>query len=91
MLRAYALDFKGSWDEHLPLIEFAYNNSYHPSIKMATFEALYKRRCRSPIGWLEVGKSTLVRPDEVFEAMEKVKLIRERLKKLRVVKSHMQI
>ena len=46
MLRACVIDFKGSWDEHLPLIEFAYNNSYHASIQMAPFEALYGRKCR---------------------------------------------
>ena len=80
MLRAYALDFKESWDDHLPLIEFAYNNSFHSSIGMAPFEALYERKCRSPIGWFEVGKAAVSGPDSVFEAMEKVKLIRERLK-----------
>ena len=77
MLRACALDFKGSWDDHLPLIEFAYNNSFHSSIGMAPFEALYKRKCRSPIGWFEVGEAAVSGPDSVFEAMEKVKLIRE--------------
>ena len=80
MLRACALDFKGSWDDHLPLIEFAYNNSFHSSIGMAPFEALYGRKCRSPIGWFEVGEAAVSGPDSVFEAMEKVKLIRERLK-----------
>ncbi|XP_070010212.1 uncharacterized protein [Nicotiana sylvestris] len=58
MLRAYTLDFKGSWDDHLPLIEFAYNNSFHASIQMAQFEALYGRRCRSPIGWFESRKKS---------------------------------
>ncbi|PHT28943.1 hypothetical protein CQW23_31467 [Capsicum baccatum] len=53
MLRSCVIDFKGSWIDHLPLVEFAYNNSYHTSIKMASFEALYKRRCRSLIGWYE--------------------------------------
>ncbi|CAN4090624.1 unnamed protein product [Withania somnifera] len=57
MPRACVLDFKGSWDDHLPLIEFAYNNSYHSSIKMAPYEALYGRKCRSPIGWFEVGET----------------------------------
>ncbi|PHT87829.1 hypothetical protein T459_09935 [Capsicum annuum] len=85
MLRACALDFKGSWDEHLPLIEFAYNNSYHSSIQIAPFEALYGRRCRSTIGWFEVGEAILLGPNTVFEAMEKVKLIRERL---RTTQSH---
>ncbi|WMV42095.1 hypothetical protein MTR67_035480 [Solanum verrucosum] len=50
MLRACVIDFKGTWDDHLPLIEFAYNNSYHSSIQMAPSEAIYGRRCRSPIG-----------------------------------------
>ena len=62
------------------MIEFAYNNSYHSSIQMAPFEALYGRKCRSPIGWFDVGEVALIGPDLVFEAMEKVKLIRERLK-----------
>ncbi|WMV25481.1 hypothetical protein MTR67_018866 [Solanum verrucosum] len=57
MLRACVIDFKGNWGDHLPLIEFAYNNSYHSSIQMAPYEALYGRRCRSPIGWFEVAQS----------------------------------
>ena len=80
MLRACVIDFKGSWDENLSLIEFAYNNSYHSSIQMAPFEALYGRKCRSPINWFEVVEIALIGPDLVFEAMEKVRLIRERLK-----------
>ncbi|XP_049354785.1 uncharacterized protein LOC125819393 [Solanum verrucosum] len=80
MLRACVIDFKGSWDDHLPLIEFAYNNSYHFSIQMAPYEALYGRRCRSPIGWFEVGKAQLIGPDLVHQAMEKVKVIQEKLK-----------
>ena len=60
MFRAYALDFKGSWVDHLPLIEFAYNNSYHSSIKMTPYKALYGRKCRSPIGWFEVSETTLL-------------------------------
>ena len=54
ILRACVIDFKGSWVENLPLIEFAYNNSFHSSIRIAPFKALYGRRCRSPIGWYEV-------------------------------------
>ncbi|KAF3640589.1 hypothetical protein FXO37_23390 [Capsicum annuum] len=53
MLRSYVINFKGSWDDHLPLIKFAYNNSYHFSIQMALFEVLYKMRYRSPIGWFK--------------------------------------
>lgn len=55
MLRACALEFHGSWDKHLPLMEFAYNNSYQASIGMAPYEALYGRRCRTPVCWNEVG------------------------------------
>ncbi|WMV24893.1 hypothetical protein MTR67_018278 [Solanum verrucosum] len=56
MLWAYALDFKESWDDHMPLIVFAYNNSYHSSIGMAPYEALYGQKCRSSIGWFEVDE-----------------------------------
>ncbi|XP_070040665.1 uncharacterized protein [Nicotiana tomentosiformis] len=73
-----------SWDEHLPLVEFAYNNSYHSSIQMAPYEALYGRKCRSPIGWFDVGESGLYGPDLVQQAIEKVKLIRERLLMVRI-------
>ncbi|GJY96105.1 putative reverse transcriptase domain-containing protein [Tanacetum coccineum] len=54
MLRACVMDFGGSWDTHLPLVEFSYNNSYHTSVKCAPFEALYGRKCRSPVIWTEI-------------------------------------
>nr|GFC32503.1 putative reverse transcriptase domain, ribonuclease H-like domain, aspartic peptidase domain protein [Tanacetum cinerariifolium] len=60
MLRACVIDFGGSWDQHLPLVEFSYNNSYHASIKAAPFDALYGRKCRSPVCWSEVGDSQLM-------------------------------
>ena len=60
--------------------KFAYNNSYHSSIQMAPYEALYGKRCRSPIGWFEVDEAGLIGPDLVHQAMEKVKVIQERLK-----------
>ena len=60
MLRSCIIDFKGNWDKHLPLVEFAYNNSFHSSIYMDPYEALYGRRCRSPIGWFEVGDFSLL-------------------------------
>ncbi|GJR91200.1 putative reverse transcriptase domain-containing protein [Tanacetum coccineum] len=60
ILRACVIDFGSSWDQHLPLVEFSYNISYHASIKAATFEALYGRKCRSPVCWSEVGDSQLV-------------------------------
>ncbi|GJV76851.1 putative reverse transcriptase domain-containing protein [Tanacetum coccineum] len=59
MLRACVLDFKGSWDVHLPLVEFLYNNSYHASVRCAPFKALYGRKCRSPIMWAEVGEGVV--------------------------------
>ena len=66
MLRARVIDFKGSWDDHLLLIEFFYNNSYHSSIFMAPFEALYGRICRSHVGWFEVGESSLFCPQIIY-------------------------
>ncbi|GJT36396.1 putative reverse transcriptase domain-containing protein [Tanacetum coccineum] len=63
MLRAFVMDFGGSWDTHLPLVEFFYNNSYHTSVKCAPFEALYGQKCRSPVIWTEVGESQLIRPE----------------------------
>ena len=80
MLRVCALDFEGSWDEQLPLVEFSYNNSYQTSLKMAPFEALYGRRCRTPLSWDEVGDRQLFGPDLIKESEQKVKLIRDRLK-----------
>ena len=79
MLRACVMDFGGSWDTHLPLVEFSYNNSYHKSAKCAPFEALYGRKCRSPVIWTEVGESQLIGPELVMETTEKIVQIRERL------------
>ncbi|GJU97734.1 reverse transcriptase domain-containing protein [Tanacetum coccineum] len=83
MLRACAIDFGGNWDTHLPLVEFSYNNSYHSSVKCAPFEALYGRKCRTPIAWAEVGESKLFGPDIVQETTDKIVQIRERLKAAR--------
>ena len=66
MLRACVIDFKGSWDDHLPLIEFAYNNSYHSTIPTTLYEDLYGRRCRSPVGLFEVGETALIGTDSVL-------------------------
>ena len=76
MLRACVLDHKDSWEEHLPLVEFAYNNSYQASIQMAPYEALYGRPCRSPLCWTEVGESSITGPDLIRDTFEKVSLIR---------------
>ena len=73
------MDFKGNWDRKLPLIEFSYNNSYHASIGMAPFEALYGRRCWSPIHWYEPGEKHLETVDFIRRTIEDVRLIRERL------------
>ncbi|GKC91694.1 putative reverse transcriptase domain-containing protein, partial [Tanacetum coccineum] len=79
MLRACVIDFGNSWDRHLPLVEFSYNNSYHASIKAAPFEALYGRKCRSPVCWSEVGESQLTGPELVRETIEKIVQIKNRL------------
>nr|GFB02746.1 putative reverse transcriptase domain-containing protein [Tanacetum cinerariifolium] len=83
MLQACVMDFGGSWDTHLPLVEFSYNNNYHTSIKCAPFEALYGRKCRSPVIWTEVGESQLIGPEIVQETTEKIIQIKERLKMAR--------
>ncbi|GJZ77656.1 reverse transcriptase domain-containing protein [Tanacetum coccineum] len=67
MLRACVIDFGNGWDRHLPLIELSYNNSYHTNIKAVPFEALYGRKCRSPICWAEVGDAQLPVPEIVRE------------------------
>ena len=79
MLRSCVLDFKGNWINHLPLVEFAYNNNYHASIGMTPYEALYGRPCRSSTCWLEAGESSLFGPEIVRETKEKIQLIQERL------------
>ena len=79
-MRACALDYGSSWDDNLPYAEFSYNNSYQASLKMAPFEALYGRRCRTPLMWDEVRDRQLFGPDLIKESKEKVKLIRDRLK-----------
>ncbi|GJV16463.1 putative reverse transcriptase domain-containing protein [Tanacetum coccineum] len=78
--RACVLDFEGSWDVHLPLVEFSYNNSYHSSVRCAPFKALYGRKCRSPIMWAEVGECQLIGAELVQETTEKILQIKDRLK-----------
>jgi hypothetical protein len=81
MLRACALEFPQKWDDCLPLAEFLYNNSYQESIKMAPFEALYGKRCRTPLNWSEPGERNFFRPDMVKDKEEKVQRIIHNLKK----------
>ena len=83
MLRACVIDFGGSWDSHLPLIEFSYNNSYHSSINMAPFEALYGRKCRSPVCWNEIVEAQLTGPALILETTDKVKKVRDNLQTAR--------
>ncbi|KAA3459053.1 DNA/RNA polymerases superfamily protein [Gossypium australe] len=80
ILRGCVLDFSGSWEEYLPLAEFAYNNSYQASIQMAPYEALYGRICRTPTCWTELGERQMLGPELVVETEDKVKVIRARLK-----------
>ncbi|GJU59012.1 retrovirus-related pol polyprotein from transposon TNT 1-94 [Tanacetum coccineum] len=79
MLRAYVIDFESSWDRHLPLVEFLYYNSYHASIKATPYEALYGRKCRSPVCWSDFGDSQLIGP----------KLIRDTTKNIVHIKNHL--
>ncbi|GJR46614.1 reverse transcriptase domain-containing protein [Tanacetum coccineum] len=83
MLRACVIDFGGSWNIHLLLAEFSYNNSYHSSICCAPFEALYGRKYRSPVLWAEIGDNRLIGPKMVQETTDKVVVIRDRLKAAR--------
>ncbi|GKB56884.1 putative reverse transcriptase domain-containing protein [Tanacetum coccineum] len=83
MLRECALDFRGSWDVHLSLVEFSYNNSYHSSVRCAPFEALYGRKCRSLIMWAEIREGHLIGPELVQETTEKISQIIYRLKAAR--------
>ena len=74
------LEFKGSWHRYLPLMEFAYNNSYQSSIEMAPYEALYGRKCKTPLCWDEVGEGNLLGPKIVQVTTDNVKVIKDRLK-----------
>ncbi|GKC20418.1 reverse transcriptase domain-containing protein [Tanacetum coccineum] len=77
MLCACVIDFGKGWVNHLPLVEFSYNNSYHASIKVAPFEGLYGRKCRSPVSWAEVGQVQLTGLELVQETTEKIIQIKQ--------------
>nr|GFA08184.1 putative reverse transcriptase domain, ribonuclease H-like domain, aspartic peptidase domain protein [Tanacetum cinerariifolium] len=79
MLHACAIAFGKGWVNHLPLIEFSYNNSYHASIKAAPFEALYGRKCRSPVCWTEVGEAQILDPELIQETTKKIVQIKQRI------------
>ena len=74
------IDLEGSWDRHIALVEFVYNNSFQSSIGMAPYKALYGRKCRTPLCWTELSEKKVIGPDLIREIEEKVKMIRERLK-----------
>ncbi|GJS80483.1 putative reverse transcriptase domain-containing protein [Tanacetum coccineum] len=79
MLRAYAIDFGKGWVNHLPLVEFSYNNSYHASIKATPFEALYGQKCRSPVCWTEVGEAQILGSELIQETTKKIIQIKQRI------------
>ncbi|GJQ93651.1 putative reverse transcriptase domain-containing protein [Tanacetum coccineum] len=79
MLRACVIDFGKGWVKHLPLAEFSYNNSYHTSIKAATYEALYGQKCQSQVCWAEVGEAQLTGPELIQETTKKIVLIKRRM------------
>jgi hypothetical protein len=80
MLRAYVMEYQGSWDKNLPWAKFSYNNSYQESLKMAPCEVLYGRRCRTPLNWIEPGEKVIFGPDIIEEAESIVHRIQENLK-----------
>jgi hypothetical protein len=87
VLRACVMENQGSWDKHLPLIEFLYNNSYQESLKMAPFEVLYKHLCCTPLNWIEPREKVILCPDIVDEAEATVHRIQDKLK---AMKSHQE-
>ena len=80
MLRACTLQYGDSWDKSLPYAEFSYNNSYQQSLKMAPFEALYGRKCRTPLFWNQTGETQVFGPDVLRDAEEQVRMIRDNLR-----------
>ncbi|KAA3465782.1 DNA/RNA polymerase superfamily protein [Gossypium australe] len=80
MLRCCILEFESTWKKHLSLIEFAYNNSFQSSIKMAPYKALYGRKCRTPLYWTELSENKIHGVDQIKETEQKVKVIRDNLK-----------
>jgi hypothetical protein len=80
MLRACALLYETSWDKSLPYAEFSYNNSYQQSLKMALFEALYERKCRTLLFWDQTGESQVFGTDVLRNAEDQVRVIRENLR-----------
>jgi len=80
LLRTCVLDHLGTWSEVLPLVEFTYNNTYHSSIGMAPYEALYGRRCRTPLCWQQDGEAVVLGPEFLQQTTKKVRVIQERMR-----------
>jgi hypothetical protein len=80
MLRVCALKYKKSWDKSLPYAEFSYNNSYQASIKMAPYEVLYERQCRTPLFWSQTGESQVFGLEVLKDAERQVQMVHESLK-----------
>ncbi|GJZ12464.1 putative reverse transcriptase domain-containing protein [Tanacetum coccineum] len=83
MLHACVIDFGKGWVNHLPLVEFSYNNSYHTSIKAALFKALYGRKCHSPVCWTEIGEAQILGPELIQETTKKIVQIKQRMQAAR--------
>jgi hypothetical protein len=79
MLRACVISSKGAWEKWLPLAEFSYNNSYQESIQMAPFKALYGRKCRTPLNWVEPGERRYYGIDFMKEAEKQVRIIQQHM------------
>ena len=80
MVRACVLDFQGKWEDYLPLVEFSYNNSYQSTNKMAPFEALYRRKCRTPLCWSNFDDALTLGPELIQETTEMIRKIQEHIK-----------
>ena len=80
MLQACALDFNAAWDEHLALIKFPYKNSYHSSLGMTLYEALYGRKCRTLLCWQDINKSLPIGSNLIQATADKIRVIQERMK-----------
>ena len=90
MLRAFVIDFQGSWSRYLPLIEFSYNNNYQSTIGVAPYEMLYGRKFRSPLHLDELGETKLLGPDAVKQTNEAIQKSEQEWLQLRADKSLMQ-
>jgi hypothetical protein len=84
MLTTCVMKNQGCWDTYLPLLEFSYNNSYQESLKMALFEVLYRRRCRTPLNWIEIGEKVIFGLDLVDEVEATVYRIQNNLKAVKL-------